>query len=445
MVGDIMQPTHLLFVLVVALLVLGPKRLPEVGRQLGNGLRDFRAAINGERTEPHEGVTGTSAPAPIPEPAAAETIAETATETPAEHTFAHEDPRPCPRLTSSPIRSQDPWCSSRTSLRTRPSSPPSTSSPTRRPSPPSRGPTRSTDPTSGGWMSSARDRAALVALLRLGRVPERDVAAAVEAAGSALAVLERELTRDGNQASLLPGDPGPLLDVAARDIAGWRERGFAPVSVLDAAYPENLRQVHDRPPLVFVAGRLVAQDQRSVAVIGARRASESGVDMARQLAAHLVAGGYTVISGLAAGIDTAAHEAALAAGGRTVAVIGTGLGHAYPAQNRDLQARIAREGAVVSQFWPDDPPTRETFPRRNAVMSGLARGTAVVEASERSGARVQARLALAHGRPVFLMPGLLEQPWARELALRPGVHVVRGPGEITARVERMDATDALVE
>jgi DNA processing protein len=126
-------------------------------------------------------------------------------------------------------------------------------------------------------------------------------------------------------------------------------------------------------------------------------------------------------------------------------VIGTGLAHSYPPQNAALQRRIADESAVVSQFWPEQPPTRQSFPMRNAVMSGLALGTVVVEASPRSGARVQARRALAHGRPVFLVRALLSQPWARELAAAPGVHVVDAPGEITTTIERRNATDALVE
>ncbi|HEX4009044.1 MAG TPA: DNA-processing protein DprA [Solirubrobacteraceae bacterium] len=294
-------------------------------------------------------------------------------------------------------------------------------------------------------MSTARDSAALVALLRLDEQSGPDVAERVDAAGSARAVLERELAGHDGQGTLLPADPEPLIERASADIAAWGERGMRLVTALDSGYPENLRRVHDRPPLLFVAGQLERADERSVAVIGSRRASQPALQAAARLAEHLVGEGYTVVSGLAAGIDTAAHRAALGAGGRTIAVIGTGLGRSYPAENRQLQERIARECAVVSQFWPDDPPSRESFPRRNALMSGLARGTVIVEASVRSGARVQARLALAHGRPVFLTRELLEQPWARELAKRPGVHVVREPGEITATLERLDATDALVE
>jgi DNA processing protein len=162
------------------------------------------------------------------------------------------------------------------------------------------------------------------------------------------------------------------------------------------------------------------------------------------IARHLVGAGFTVFSGLAAGIDTAAHRSALEAGGRTVAVIGTGLRRVYPPQNADLQQRIAAECAVVSQFWPDAPPSRISFPMRNAVMSGMTLATVVVEASHTSGARTQARLALEHGRPVLLLESLLAQDWARRFAMRPGTHVVRTPAEISATVERLTSPDALV-
>lgn len=294
-------------------------------------------------------------------------------------------------------------------------------------------------------MGSARDRAALVALLRVGHRPWREYAEAVERAGSALPVLRDELTSDEGQVSLLPADPELLLDRAATDIEGWEREGLRVLTVLDGAYPPNLRTVHDRPPLVFVAGELAAGDARSIAVVGARRATAEGTAAAAALAEGLSEQGYVVVSGLAAGIDTAAHRATLDAGGRTVAVIGTGLRRAYPPGNAALQQRIAETGAVVSQFWPETPPARERFPMRNAVMSGFALGTVVVEASQRSGARLQTRLALAHGRPVFLMARLLAQAWAQELAERPGVHVVSEAAEVTATIERLDATDALFE
>jgi len=277
------------------------------------------------------------------------------------------------------------------------------------------------------------EKAALITLLRQGSRAHQTYSDLLEESGSALALLEGE--------QLFAADElGPAQD----ELEAWEADGMKLVSVLDPDYPENLRGVYDRPPLIFVAGDLRAADARSIAVIGSRRATDPGLASAKTIAAHLVERGFTVISGLAAGIDTASHTAALESNGRTVAVIGTGLRHSYPPQNAGLQQRIAAEHAVVSQFWPDAPPTRRSFPMRNAVMSGMTLGTVIVEASETSGSRVQSRLALAQGRPVFLLEGLLDQAWAQELSTRPGTHVVSEPEQITATVERLTATDTLV-
>lgn len=283
-------------------------------------------------------------------------------------------------------------------------------------------------------MTSASENAALVALLRVGSQSWTAYAELVEECGSALAILEDE-------EGLLAREQ---VEGAAHDIADWRARGMRLVTVLDPAYPENLRAVHDRPPLIFLAGELRPQDARCVAVVGARSASRGGQVRATRISEHLVDCGYTVASGLAAGIDTAVHTGALNRNGRTIAVIGTGLSRCYPPQNGALQRRIAAECAVVSQFWPDAPPSRRSFPMRNALMSGLSLATVVIEASHTSGSRIQARLALAHGRPVFLLHELLSQAWARQLAARPGTHVVSSPAEITTVVERLASPGTLV-
>jgi DNA processing protein len=286
-------------------------------------------------------------------------------------------------------------------------------------------------------MTDRNEAAALVALVRAGRRPWSQYPGLVEEAGSAVAVLERELAGELDAPRLFDASPAPDLTAIEAEIEGWQCEGMRLLTVLDADYPENLRAVHDRPPFVFVAGRLERRDLRSVAVVGARRASERGLRQAGAIAAQLAAARFTVVSGLAAGIDGAAHRAALERDARTVAVIGTGLRRSYPPEHADLQRRIAREGAVISQFWPDAPPTKRSFPMRNAVMSGFSLATVVVEASNTSGSRIQARLALEHGRPVFLLESLLEHEWAREYAQRPGTHVVSAPAEITDAVERL--------
>jgi DNA processing protein len=283
-------------------------------------------------------------------------------------------------------------------------------------------------------MSARAETAALVALLRSDRRPWSEYAVSIEQSGGVAAVLQEELGLLASQET----------QAAAADLARWNDQGIGALSVLDPGYPDNLRAVHDRPPLIFIAGRLGQADSRAVAVIGSRRASPGGLGRAKAISTQLVAEGYTVASGLAAGIDSAAHLAALDSGGRTIAVIGTGLLKCYPPQNAALQARIASECAVISQFWPEAPAARKSFPLRNAVMSGISLATVVVEASPTSGARTQARLALAHGRPVLLADSLLRQDWARELSRRPGTHVVGSPNEVTEVVGRIMAPGALV-
>lgn len=290
-------------------------------------------------------------------------------------------------------------------------------------------------------MTIDRQHAALVALLR--RAKPRQTAELLDAHdGDPLAALQA--LAGGSQMSLEGDDTngGDLgLDEAAEDLARWQAEGFDVVTVLDEAYPANLRTVHDRPALLFVQGTLEERDERSVAVVGTRRASERGLAQARDIATELVDAEYVVVSGLAAGIDTAAHRAALEAGGRTIAVVGTGLRHAFPKENAELQQRLGRDTAVLSQFWPDQGARKHTFPMRNAVMSGLGRATVVVEASYTSGARMQARLALEHGRPVVLLRTLLEHQWAKTMSARPGVHVVDRASEIVPYLDRLYAPD----
>ena len=300
-------------------------------------------------------------------------------------------------------------------------------------------------------MASPVENAALVALLRDGRRPWPVYSELVEETGSAVRVLEQELEPEQSpemlfelEPSLQKVDISAAVDGAATDVAEWNARNIKLVSVLDQHYPENLRAVYDHPPLLFVTGQLQPEDARSVAVVGSRKPSEAGIKSARTIAGELVEAGYVVISGLAAGIDAAAHIATLDAGGRTLAVVGTGLYHCYPPENAALARRIADRSALVSQFWPDAPPTRRSFPMRNAVMSGMTLGTVIVEATHTSGTRVQARLALAQGRPVFIHSTLLGQPWARELARRPGVYAIDRPAELVEMLERLTGDRELV-
>ncbi|WP_449060489.1 DNA-processing protein DprA [Planomonospora algeriensis] len=280
-----------------------------------------------------------------------------------------------------------------------------------------------------------RERAALVALLRLPGIRWSEITFEVLEADSALTVLDRHLSgRD----TLFP-DTGrfeSVLAEALKQLAAWEAEGITVCAFFDDRYPVRLRGIHQMPPLLFSKGSLV-RDQRAIAVVGTRQASERGLQVAASIATELARNDVTVVSGLARGIDSAAHRAALAAGGRTVAVVGTGISRFYPPENRPLQEQITREGLVISQFWPDASPTKQSFPMRNAVMSGYAAATVVVEAPWKSGARIQARLALEHGRPVVIPTELLMHDWAREMAQKPGVHVVSGLQELLLIVETL--------
>jgi DNA processing protein len=173
----------------------------------------------------------------------------------------------------------------------------------------------------------------------------------------------------------------------------------------DLDYPAALRSLPDAPLALAVRGTLVPADEMAVAIVGARRASEYGRSMAEELARDLALAGLTVVSGLAAGIDGAAHRGALAAGGRTIAVLGTGVDVVYPAWHRELADGVARQGALVSELPCGAPAFPQHFPQRNRLISGLALGTVVVEAAERSGSLITARMALEQGREVFAVPG----------------------------------------
>lgn len=181
--------------------------------------------------------------------------------------------------------------------------------------------------------------------------------------------------------------------------------GVSVVTIDDDAYPRLLREIHAPPSVLYLKGGLLPGDERAVAIVGTRRATRYGLDVAARLAGDLARAGVTIVSGLARGIDGTAHHAALDAGGRTLAVFGTGIHEIYPPQHRTLAADIAEAGALISDYAPDRTVEAANFPARNRIIAGLSRGVIVVEAPARSGALITADFAGDQGRDVFAVPG----------------------------------------
>ncbi len=193
-----------------------------------------------------------------------------------------------------------------------------------------------------------------------------------------------------------------------QEIALAKERNLKILTLEDKGYPLNLKYTFDPPIVLYVKGEIKEEDALSIAVVGSRRASFYGLSCAEKFAGDLSARGLTIISGMARGIDSLAHRAALKQGGRTIAVMGSGFNHIYPPENRKLAEEISRDGAVISEFPMDAKPLRQNFPRRNRVISGLALGVLVVEAAQNSGALITADFALEQGRDVFALPGKVD-------------------------------------
>ncbi len=189
-----------------------------------------------------------------------------------------------------------------------------------------------------------------------------------------------------------------------------QDHGISALTLDDDAYPAALKEIHDPPFLLYIKGTILPRDSAALGVVGSRRMTHYGREQARKMSFQLAAAGFTIVSGLARGIDTAAHEAALAAEGRTIAVLGSGIGNVYPAENQALADRISENGAVISEFPVLYVPDKQSFPLRNRIVSGLSQGLLVVEAPVRSGSLITANQALEQGRSVFAVPGPVDRP-----------------------------------
>ena len=215
------------------------------------------------------------------------------------------------------------------------------------------------------------------------------------------------------------------------ELARVAQLGAAVLSWHDPAYPRLLREIDAAPPLLFVQGELRPEDERALAIVGTRRASPYGRQAATRFARELAERGYTIVSGLARGIDTVAHLGALEAGGRTIAVLGSGIDIIYPAENARLARQITERGALVSEYPPGTKPVAMNFPQRNRIISGLSRGVVVVEGDRRSGALLTLAYALNQNREAFAVPGSIFSP----LSDGPNQFIKRGMAKLVTAVE----------
>ena len=293
-----------------------------------------------------------------------------------------------------------------------------------------------------GWLR-------LLAIPQLGREGARRLLAAFgspQGVFAASAVARRAVVRgcdfepDAAAAQALAAQ----IDTTWQWLAGAEQR--AVLTLGDALYPQLLLETADPPLLLYLQGRLDLLAAPTLAVVGSRNPTPQGSENARAFAAHLSGAGITVVSGLALGIDAAAHEGGLAGAGSTIAVVGTGLDRVYPKRHHDLAQRIAANGLLMSEYALGTPPLPAHFPQRNRLIAGLARGTLVVEAALQSGSLITARLAAEAGREVFALPGSIHAPQSRgcHALIRQGAKLVERAADILEELNFANAASAPV-
>ncbi|NNC87522.1 MAG: DNA-protecting protein DprA [Akkermansiaceae bacterium] len=260
------------------------------------------------------------------------------------------------------------------------------------------------------------DREALIALNMLPKVGPVRVRRLLERFGNPQSILgapeskTRAVNGVGPEMARILHRWEDHADLAA-ELASAADRGINIITAADAVWPDPLCEMPDAPLLLYVWGDLLERDRHAIALVGSRRTTHYGRDCTKKLSFQIAHAGFTVISGLARGIDTTAHEGALAADGRTVAVLGSGLAQLYPPENLPLAEKIADgHGAVVTEFPLHQPPDKQTFPQRNRIVAGWCAGLVVVECAARSGALITANLAGEYGRQVFAVPGPIDRP-----------------------------------
>ncbi len=287
-----------------------------------------------------------------------------------------------------------------------------------------------------------KEREALIALNMMEGMGPITVSALVSSLGSAASVFSSAR----NDLMCVQGIGPKMAETILRqrdDLAWEREcdeadkLGIRIITREDAEYPKSLLAIHDPPLVLYMRGELESRDGKAIAVVGTRRPTYYGKEVAARLAGQIAEAGYTVVSGLAAGIDTIAHRQAITMLGRTVAVIGSGLKHMYPASNKQLAEEIVGCGAVISEFPLDRKPDKTTFPIRNRIVTGLSTGVVVVEAGIKSGAMITARLAMEQGRNVFAVPGRIDSALSSGTngLIKQGAKLVENIGDILDEYE----------
>ena len=213
----------------------------------------------------------------------------------------------------------------------------------------------------------------------------------------------------------------------------------------DKAYPEVLKNIYSPPSKLFYKGEILAEDCNAVAIVGSRRCTAYGMQMSEKIAFDLALRGITVVSGMAKGIDQAAHRGAIKAGGRTIAVMGSGFNHIYPPGSERLVREIIEQGAVITEYTNDIRPFRMNFPKRNRIISGLSKGVIVVEAAEKSGALITVDFALDQGKDIFAVPGRMDSAASRgtNLLIQNGAKIVTGIDDILSELDLCTFEDAL--
>ncbi len=219
-----------------------------------------------------------------------------------------------------------------------------------------------------------------------------------------------------------------------------KKDGINWLTIFDKDYPKLLKEIYDPPIILYYRGEIKKEDQKAIAIVGTRSITDYGKIVTRQFAKDLVLNNLTIISGLARGVDTQAHLAAIESGGRTIAVLGGGLNKIYPHENKGLAERIIKHGAVISEFLPNDDPKPGNFPARNRIISGLSRAVLVTEAAEKSGSLITAKLALEQGRDVFAIPG----PITSELSKGPIDLIRAGAIPVTNTQEILEELTSLL-